>query len=145
MRATLLTVALLTVDSLAFAQAPPLTIATASADPSGQTVTVTGTNFGSRPLVTLDLLPVTVQVAVDSQIVVAVPVNMMPPGKYLLTVSRGSLPTDSASIQIPLGGGGAAQPSAPRDPADVPETTRMQAGSATAAQVGDRAITAEEI
>src|SRR5258707_10524873 len=98
MKSTLLTVLLCAAGSFARAQAPQLTVASAVPDPSGQTVTITGAHFGNRPLVTLDLLPVTVQFAVDSQIVAAVPVNMMPAGKYLLTVSRGSLPTDSASI-----------------------------------------------
>ena len=129
----------------ALAQAPQLTVASAVPDPSGQTVTITGANFGNRPLVTLDLLPVTVQFAIDSQIVAAVPVNMMPAGKYLLTVSRGSLPTDSASIQVALGGGPSAQPAAPREPADLPDTTRMPNAADRAAQVGDRAITVDDV
>src|SRR5580765_8026910 len=105
MRTTLLALAMLGTAPVAFGQAPPVTVTSAVPDPSGQTVTITGANFGNRPLVTLDLLPVTVQFSVDSQIVAAVPVNMMPAGKYLLTVSRGSLPADSASIQVALGGG----------------------------------------
>lgn len=145
MKSTLLTVLLCAAGSFARAQAPQLTVASAVPDPSGQTVTITGANFGNRPLVTLDLLPVTVQFAVDSQIVAAVPVNMMPAGKYLLTVSRGSLPTDSASIQVALGGGLSAQPAAPREPVDLPETTRMPNAADRAAQVGDRAITVDDV
>ncbi len=137
----LIVVVLFAAESLALAQAPQLTVASAVPDPSGQTVTITGANFGNRPLVTLDLLPVTVQFAVDSQIVAAVPVNMMPAGTYLLTVSRGSLPTDSASIQVALGGGLSAQPAAPREPVDLPDTTRMPNAADRAAQVGDRVIT----
>src|SRR5215470_2108413 len=145
-RTTLLTIVVLTMESLALAQAPPLTVTGAVPDPSGQTLTITGTNFGSRPLVTLDLLPVTVQFAVDTQIVAAVPVKMMPAGKYLLTVSRGTLPTDSASIQVALGGNGlgngggsaASAPSAPpREPSDLPETTKLPNATDPAAQVGD--------
>ena len=121
----LIVVVLFAAESLALAQAPQLTVASAVPDPSGQTVTITGANFGNRPLVTLDLLPVTVQFAIDSQIVAAVPVNMMPAGKYLLTVSRGSLATDSASIQVALGGGPSAQPARRAEPVDLPDTTRM--------------------
>src|SRR5262252_5757382 len=73
----LIVVAFFAVESLVLAQAPPVTVTGAVPDPSGQTLTITGTNFGSRPLVTLDLLPVTVQFAVDTQIVAAVPVKMM--------------------------------------------------------------------
>jgi protein-disulfide isomerase len=141
MRAAGLTIALVCVASPALAQAP-LTVATAVPDPSGQTVTITGTNFGTRPLVTLDLVPVTIQFAVDSQIVAAVPVNAMPAGKYLLTVSRGAAASDSASIQLTLGGGASVPPPAP---ADLAETTRIPNSSTTAAQVGDRAISVEEI
>ena len=108
-------------------------------------MTITGANFGTARCVTLDLLPVTVQFAVDSQIVAAVPVNMMPAGKYLLTVSRGSLPADSASIQVALGGGLSAQPAASREAVDLPDTTRMPNAADRAAQVGDRAITVDDV
>ena len=140
-RAGWLTIAFTVASSLGFAQAP-LTIASAVPDPSGQTVTITGTNFGSRPLVTLDLVPVPVRFSIDSQIVAVVPVNAMPAGKYLLTVSRGAAATDSASFQLTLAGTVPAQTPAP---ADVPETTRIPSSAATAAAVGDRAITVEEI
>src|SRR6185436_10918650 len=92
-------VAAIAASAQMLAQAPPLTIASAVPDPSGQTVTITGTNFGGRPLVTLDLVPVPVRFSVDSQIVAVVPVNAMPAGKYLLTVSRGAAATDTASLQ----------------------------------------------
>jgi protein-disulfide isomerase len=142
----LIAVAFFAAESLALAQTPPVTVTGAVPDPSGQTLTITGTNFGSRPLVTLDLLPVTVQFAVDTQVVAAVPVKMMPAGKYLLTVSRGTLPTDSASIQVTLGGSGqSGQPTPPREPSDLPETTKMPNATELAAQVGDRAITVQDI
>ena len=145
MNSTWLAVAFVGVRSVVFAQAPPLTVMSAVPDPSGQTLTITGANFGSRPLVTLDLLPVTVRFAIDSQIVAAVPVNIMPAGKYLLTVSRGSLPADSASIQVALAGGASAPAPTPREPADRPDTTRMPKAADAAAQVGDRTMTVEEI
>jgi protein-disulfide isomerase len=146
----LIVVAFFAAESLVLAQTPPVTVTGAVPDPSGQTLTITGTNFGSRPLVTLDLLPVTVQFAVDTQIVAAVPVKMMPAGKYLLTVSRGTRPTDSASIQVALGGNGggsgqSAQAPPPREPSDLPETTKMPNATDLAAQVGDRAITVQDI
>jgi protein-disulfide isomerase len=146
----LIVVIFLAAESVGLAQAPALTVTSAVPDPSGQTLTITGSNFGSRPLVTLDLLPVAVQFAVDTQIVAAVPVKMMPAGKYLLTVSRGTLPTDSASIQVALGGnGGGSGPSAQslpaREPSDLPETTKTPNATDLAAQVGDRAITVQDI
>src|SRR5439155_12612777 len=113
-------------------------------DPSGQTLTITGANFGARPLVTLDLLPVTIQFSIDSQIVAAVPVNMMPPGKYLLTVSRGSSPVESASLQITLGSVQPAQPAAAA-PVDIADTAHSPAGSDVAAKVGDHVITIDDI
>jgi protein-disulfide isomerase len=136
------TVALLAAPALALAQAPQLTIASAVPDPSGQTITITGANFGGRPLVTLDLVPVPVRFSIDSQIVAVAPVNAMPAGKYLLTVSRGAAATDSASFQLTLAGTAPAQTPAP---ADLPDTTRIPGSSTTAAQVGDRAITIDDI
>src|SRR5438128_608697 len=123
-RLAALAVALLRMPLSAAAQQPPapqLIVSTAVPDPSGQTLTITGANFGARPLVTLDLLPVTIQFSIDSQIVAAVPVNMMPPGKYLLTVSRGSSPVESASLQITLGSVQPAQPAAAA-PVDIADT-----------------------
>src|SRR5437762_2607379 len=122
----------------------PLTITAAVADPSGQTVTISGGSFGSRPLVTLDLVPVTVQFAIDSQIVAAVPVNMMPPGKYLLTVSRGAGPAESASIQLTLGGQSNQTP-VPGQSADATDIGALAAPAATAAKVGDRTIIVEDL
>ena len=125
--------------------APPLVITGAVPDASGQTLTISGGNFGARPLVTLDLIPVTIQFSMDARIVATVPVSMMPPGKYLLTVSRGSSPAESASIQVTLGAAPATPPQAAAAPANVGDTTRMPAGSETAAKVGDRVITVEDV
>src|SRR5206468_465173 len=87
----------------------------------------------------------TVQFAIDSQIVAAVPVNMMPPGKYLLTVSRGSAPAESGSIQLTLDGGQSRQAAAPRPPADAGDSAPLPAPAGTAAKVGDRTITVDDL
>jgi protein-disulfide isomerase len=137
--------ALLVGASLALAQAPQLTVTAAVPDPSGQTVTISGSNFGTRPLVTLDLVPVTVQFAIDSQIVAAVPVNMMPPGKYLLTVSRGATPAESGSIQLTLDGGQGNQAAVPPPSANAGDSAPLPAPAATAAKVGDRTVTVEDL
>jgi protein-disulfide isomerase len=125
-------------------QAPPLVVTSATPDPGGQVLTIEGTSFGGgRPFVTLDLVPVNVRYASDVQIVAAVPVGQMPPGTYLLTVSRGPSPTESASLQLTLGGGrpkpgeatgGGGAPAALTPPLTEP-----------AAKVGDRVITLAEV
>ena len=138
-------IAILLPNQTALAQpaaGPQLVIESASPDASGQTLTIRGIGFGSRPLVTLDLLPVNVQFAIDSQIVAAVPVNMMPAGKYVLTVSRGSSLTENASMQIALGN------TLPQAAAAAPtalQPTLTLAASDAAARVGDRVISIGEV
>jgi protein-disulfide isomerase len=132
---------------------PPLTISGAAAAASEGTITITGTGFGPRPFVTLNLVPLTVRAALATEILAAAPIAIMPPGTYLLTVSRGPERTDSASIDVALGGaptastamagrgrlagapvGSAAPPAAPfARPDDV------------AARVGDRTFTVAEV
>jgi len=130
---------------------PPLVVTSAVPDPSGQTITVIGAHFGTRPFVTLDLLPVPVQFAVDSQLVASVPVNQMPPGTYLLTVSRGPAATDSGSLPMVIGA-----PAAASTPGSVPVNAvaggaRVQepmppiAAGDPAARVGDDVFTVEEV
>jgi protein-disulfide isomerase len=106
-------------------------------------LTIRGSGFGARPLVTLELLPVNVRFAIDSQIVAAVPVSMMPAGKYVLTVSRGASPAENASMQVTLGGAppvaGAAAPSVELQPA------LTLAAPDAAARVGDRTITVGDV
>jgi protein-disulfide isomerase len=126
------------------AQPPPLTVSSAVPDPSGQTITVTGANFGARPFVTLDLVPVPVQFAVDSQLVASVPVNQMPPGTYLLTVSRGPAATDSASLPLTVGTPGAAAPVVP-GAARAQDVMPSPAAGDPAARVGDSAVTIAEV
>src|SRR6476659_5102048 len=90
--------------------APQLFVTIAVPDAAGEALTISGGNFtvlggrfGTRPFVTLDLIPLDVRASTDSAILVAVPVGAMPAGTYLLTVSRGPAPTDNASLEVTLG------------------------------------------
>jgi protein-disulfide isomerase len=123
------------------AQPAQLTIASATPDPSGQTITIVGANFGRRPLVTLELIPLTVQVAVESQILAAAPVGEMSPGTYLLTVSRGPSPEENASLPLILGSPAAKNPPAAASPA----AASMPGSAEPAATVGDRTITIADV
>ena len=140
-------IAILQIDQTLSAQqaaGPQLVIESAAPDASGQTLTIRGSGFGSRPLVTLELLPVTVQFAVDSQIVAAVPVSVMPAGKYVLTISRGSSPAENASIQITLGNTPPQAASATAAPTAQQPTLTLAALEA-AARVGDRVISVGDV
>ena len=125
------------------ASAPPLVVSSAVPDSDGQTLIITGEHFIRRPLVTLDLVPVTVQSSTDSQIVAAVPVNMMPPGSYLLTVSRGPADADNGSLEVTLGGGRPKVDEAAR--IDSEPATLGPSGTEPAARVGDRVITVADV
>ena len=147
MNAWMLTVAIvLAAPPTASAQqaaAPPLVVLGAVPDPDGQTLVISGEHFIRRPLVTLDLVPVTVQSATDSQIVAAVPVNMMPPGAYLLTVSRGPSAADNGSLEVTLGGG---RPKPDENAGIGAEPARLgPSGNEPAATVGDRDITVADV
>ena len=129
--------------------APQLVVTSATPDPGGQTLTITGANFGARPLVTLDLVPVTIRFAIDTQIVAAVPVNDMPAGTYLLTVSRGASAAESGSLQLALGAveparDGATNSGPPSSP-DSHDATLSPSAAEPAAKVGDRVITVAEV
>lgn len=125
----------------------PLAVTGATPGADGQTVTITGAHFGPSPFVTLDLVPLPLREIGDTQIAAAVPVNAMPPGEYLLTVSRGRGPLDTSSFPLILGGG------KPKRGANLPATatplppgdTSSPAGADRAVQVGDRIITVAEI
>jgi len=41
-----------------------------------------GSGFGPLPFVTLNLIPLNVRAALDSRVVAAAPVGIMPPGLY---------------------------------------------------------------
>lgn len=124
--------------------APQLAVTGAVADVNG--LTITGVNFGTDPFVTLDLVPLTLRSAADKQISAVVPVSAMPPGDYLLTVSRGPAPSENGSFQLTLG---AAKPK----PLEVDKGTPgarataapSGAGAEPAVQVGDRVISVAEV
>jgi protein-disulfide isomerase len=146
---------------------PQLFVASAVPDASGETLTISGRNFtvlggkfGTRPFVTLDLVPLDIRIATDAMILAAAPVGRMPAAEYLLTVSRGPAPADNASLQVKLGVPdpspvNAANPSQRErnGPVTRPESSALSAAtppsftSATgpAAQVGDRAISIEDV
>lgn len=147
--------------------APPdaVTITSAVPNAAAGTLTIAGANFGPRPLVTLDLVPVTLQSASDTQVVGSVPVDMMPAARYLLTVSRGSAPGESASLRVALGGAAAAPevpvPSTPASTTGASSPTAAPApgtaatgasragllptGADVAARVGDSPITLDDV
>ena len=144
------------------APAPQLVVTDAAPDISGETLTITGANFGNRPLVTLDLIPLTVQIAVNTQIVAAAPVSAMPAGDYLLSVSRGPSAADNGSFTLTLGAGGPKREDAAKrldaapaaavtpglsDPAGSTDRAPGFAapGAEPAAKVGERVITVAEV
>ena len=135
--------ALLTCGSIATAGQAPLPqlfVTGAVADTAANTITISGGNFGARPFVTLDLVPLDVRAATDTRIVAAAPVGAIPPADYLLTVSRGPAPADSATFTLSLG-----VADSPRMAAAPDALPSLLAGTAKAAQVGDRAISVDEI
>lgn len=128
------------------AQDRPLTVTSAVPDTVGQSVTITGVNFGPTPFVTLDLVPLTLGGATDTQIVAAVPISMMPPGDYLLTVSRGPSPGETGSFQLIIGAAKSEPLAADqRSPGARASPAPSGAGADRAAQVGDRVITVAEV
>ena len=119
---------------------PPLVVTGADADAGSGTLTIAGSGLGGRPFVTFNLIPLTVRVAIDTRIVAAAPIGIMPPGLYLLTVSRGPDPGDTASFDVPLGGG---PPSLPQGAA--PRTDLFGSSDGVAAKVGDRSIAIADV
>ncbi len=119
---------------------PSLVVTGADADAGSGTLTIAGSGFGGRPFVTFNLIPLTVRVAIDTRIVAAAPIGIMPPGLYLLTVSRGPAPGDTASFDVPLGGG---PPSPP--PGAAPRTDLFGSSDGVAAKVGDRSIAIADV
>lgn len=104
-RGALLLAALLAGRAVVGAQpaAPPLAVRQATPDPATDSLTIDGEHFGTAPFVTLDLVPLDLRLALDTRIMAAVPLEALPPGRYLLTVSRGPGASDRASIEVPLG------------------------------------------
>lgn len=125
------------------AAAPQLVVRSAVPDRDGQTLIITGEGFIRRPLVTLDLVPVTVQSATDSQIVAAVPINLMPPGSYLLTVSRGPSAADNGSFEVTIGD---VRPKFAQSATIASEPVSLgPSGPEPAATVGDRVFTVADV
>jgi protein-disulfide isomerase len=142
-----------------------LFVTSAVPDADGQTLTISGGNFGgaagmfgSRPFVTLDLIPLDIRAATDTVILAAAPVGMMPAADYLLTVSRGPAPADNASLSVTLGAAGSPRADTVNRPHDnsgpgakAPATPLAEslpplaAGGDSAAQVGDRAISIADV
>ena len=138
--------------------AAPLVLAAARPDPGAGTLTITGSGFGRTPFVTLDLVPIAVRSASDVRIVAAAPLALMPPGDYVLTVSRGAEAHEHASLDVALHGGAAAGGSSPAERAGLrtrPGPAANAGGAdgpglaaepgAVAATVGDRVITVAEV
>ena len=80
-----------------------LVVTAAAPGDSGDTLTITGQNFGTRPFVTLDLIPLPLRLATDTELIASAPIGDMPAREYLLTVSRGPAPQDTGSFQFEIG------------------------------------------
>jgi protein-disulfide isomerase len=126
---------------------PPLVVQQAVPDRTTDTLTIDGAHFGLEPFVTLDLVPLELRLALDTRIMAAVPVDAMPPGRYLLTVSRGPDAADRASLELTLGEVPPPSPAAAAAPsiaAPVLVVPPPAPGDA-AAIVGDRTITVGDV
>ncbi len=122
---------------------PPLAVHRAVPDAATDTLTIDGEHFGATPFVTLDLVPLDLRLVLETRLMTAVPIDAMPPGKYLLTVSRGPAATDRATIEVSLG----AVLDAPVDrPGGAPPVLLLApAAAAPAVVVGDRTITVADV
>ena len=147
---TLVLVSFLTIavngQSPALAQ---LVITEARPDSDADTLTISGENFGSRPVVTLDLVPLRIEEATETEIVAVAPISLMPASDYLLTVSRGPSVSEHASFDVSLGstspGTSAGAPEEATSDVEALPMVRSEAQGEVAVQVGDRVITVEEI
>lgn len=124
--------------------AAPMVIRETLLDPATDTVTIVGEHFGTRVFATLDLVPVEVRLSIDTRVVLAVPLAAMPPNNYLLTLSRGPLPADSASTVIAIGGGPVPTTPAPSR-SDLVLETGPPAATDVAARVGERVFTVADV
>ena len=124
------------------ALAPAIEIREIVPDVTTDTLTIVGEHFGSRVFVTLDLVPIEVRLAINTRVVAAVPLGAMPPGDYLLTISRGAAAGDTASVVIPIGGGAPVKRPSSRV---APSSATTAAPGDSVATVGDRVITLAEV
>ena len=122
---------------------PPLVLRQAVPDATTDTLTIDGEHFGPKPFVTLDLVPLDLRLVLDTRLMAAVPIDAMPPGRYLLTVSRGPAPSDRATLEVALGA--VVDPLVTRAPVPAAVALPMPAAEAPAAIVGDRTITIAEV
>ena len=141
---------LLGASSAASAQAPlpPLVVQQAVPDRATDTLTIDGAHFGTAPFVTLDLVPLDLRLALDTRLMAVVPVDAMPPGTYLLTVSRGPEAADRASIEVTIGDAPSPSPAPAREPASAappPLVVPLPAAGDAAAVVGERTITVGDV
>lgn len=146
MRAVMVAVLCLAVaPRVARAQASPLSIQSATPDVPAGTVTIAGAGFGARPFVTLDLVPLNIQLALDQRLVAVAPLGMMPAGTYLLTVTRGPQAGDTASVEVRIGGpeGGAPAPTAAT--ATAASAPGLPSSADVVGRVGDRALTLADV
>lgn len=122
---------------------PPVVLHQAVPDAATDTLTIDGEHFGSTPFVTLDLVPLDLRLVLDTRLMAAVPIDAMPPGRYLLTVSRGPAAADRATLEVSLG----AVLDAPVSPSagSPPVWLSTPAAGAPAAVVGDRTITVADV
>ncbi len=150
LRTTILCAVVALTPALARAQVAPLTIQEAVPDLTAGTLTVAGTGFGQRPFVTLDLVPLNIQLAMDQRLIAVAPVGMMPRGTYLLTITRGAQPGDTASVQVQLGdvapvAAGVAAPMPAAGARGAGAFVPLPAPTDAAARVGDRTITLADL
>jgi hypothetical protein len=98
------------VTMAAAAPAPQLVITSAAFDESNNHLVITGQNFswpsngsghGAPPVVTLDLMPMTVLSATSTEIVAALSGNF-PEGTYLITVSRGTGAVENGAFAVAI-------------------------------------------
>jgi protein-disulfide isomerase len=122
---------------------PPLVLRQAVPDATTDTLTIDGEHFGPKPFVTLDLVPLDLRLVLDTRLMAAVPVDAMPAGRYLLTVSRGPAPSDRATLEVALGA--VVDPPVTRGPDPAVVALPMPAAGAPAVIVGDRTITIAEV
>ncbi len=99
------------------AAATQLVITNVVPDLVNYTLLITGRNFGTAPTVWLDEAPLAVAGATSTFIIALAPgLSTMPPGTYLLRVSRGTGVPQNDSFHVTLGAVGPQGPQGPQGP-----------------------------
>jgi len=122
---------------------PALVLHQAVPDAATDTLTIDGEHFGPTPFVTLDLAPLDLRLVLETRLMAAVPIDAMPPGRYLLTVSRGPDAGDRATLEVSLGA--VIEPPVSSPAVTPPEGLQTPAPGAPAVVVGDRTITVADV